>query len=137
MTAFRAFVDLVRSRRPTLSGSLAHVRPLAFEAGRVVLGCESGFDASVLGAPDTIRFLEGLAGEHLGAATTLSVERVERGERAPSDATVPQTLDEIAVGEQNARRAEKARIARSRPAVRALREELGAEIAKVRVLDDP
>ncbi len=124
MTAFRAFVDLVRSRRPTLSGSLAHVRPLAFEAGRVVLGCESGF-------------LEGLAGEHLGAATTLSVERVERGERAPSDATVPQTLDEIAVGEQNARRAEKARIARSRPAVRALREELGAEIAKVRVLDDP
>ena len=131
-SAFAGFVKLVRSRRPTLSGSLAHVRPLEFQAGQVVLACKNAFDVQTLGADATVKWLQDVLTEYLGAPTTLTVRRVEVDDEASAAAT----LDEMANNARAERRREKARKARTRPAVKALREELGAEVAHVRVFDE-
>lgn len=132
---FPAFVDLVMRTRPTLSGSLAHVRPLKFEPGTVVLGCETAFDANTLGGDETKKWLEGLLTEHLGAPTTLTLQRVERSEADQSKDT-PATLDEIDVSERKRRYNEKKQQARLRPAVKAICEEFAAEVNAIRVFDE-
>ena len=108
------------------------MRPLEFQAGQVVLACKNAFDVQTLGADATVKWLQDVLTEYLGAPTTLTVRRVEVDDEASAAAT----LDEMANNARAERRREKARKARTRPAVKALREELGAEVAHVRVFDE-
>ncbi|MCC7384926.1 MAG: DNA polymerase III subunit gamma/tau [Deltaproteobacteria bacterium] len=136
--SFSDFVAVVRKKRPSLS-SLLQVRPLAFGAGAVELGCETSFDESQLTHVDTKRFLEGVLAELFGRPTELRVRRIAKGEApaAPAEAApMPATLSEAEEAERAERRADKIRDAKDRPAVRALMQELGASVAKVRPVDE-
>lgn len=136
--SFSDFVAVVRKKRPSLS-SLLQVRPLAFSAGAVELGCETSFDESQLTHVDTKRFLEGVLAELFGRPTELRVRRIAKGEApaAPVEAApMPATLSETEEAERAERRADKIRDAKDRPAVRALMQELGASVAKVRPVDE-
>ncbi|MEQ8976973.1 MAG: DNA polymerase III subunit gamma/tau [Deltaproteobacteria bacterium] len=131
---FKAFVDLVKKKRPPLAATLVQVRPLTFEKGRVELGCETRFDLHKLEDADTKKTLEGYLEEYFGAPTRIEV-RHSKGGGAPSQER-PATLDEVHEAGRQATRREKERAAKSHPAVKAIEGELGGEIAKVRVLDE-
>ncbi|MEQ9504109.1 MAG: DNA polymerase III subunit gamma/tau [Deltaproteobacteria bacterium] len=131
---FKAFVDLVKKKRPPLAATLVQVRPLTFEKGRVELGCETRFDLHKLEDADTKKTLEGYLAEYFGAPTRIEV-RHSKGGGAPSQER-PATLDEVHEAGRQATRREKERVAKSHPAVKAIEGELGGEIAKVRVLDE-
>ncbi len=112
------------------------MRPLTFRAGNVELASDTAFDESKLKDPEVRLFLEKMLAEFFGGPTTLGIRRLEppRGER-PS-AAVPKTIVEVEESARQARRDEKGLLARERPAVKAVCEELGGTIAKVRVIDD-
>ena len=131
---FGDFVKMIKGKRPTLSGTLALVRPLTFEPGMVKLGCESAFDLSTIGSSEVMTYLANLLSEFFGVKTLLEVERVQAPQTGDLN-VMPQTLDEadITVREQN--RLEKIKQAKLRPAVKAIREELNAEVGRVRVLE--
>ncbi len=131
---FKAFVDLVKKKRPPLAATLVQVRPLAFEKGHVELGCETRFDLHKLEDADTKKTLEGFLAEYFGAPTRIEV-RHSKGGGAPTQER-PATLDEVHEAGRQATRREKERVAKSHPAVKAIEGELGGEIAKVRVLDE-
>ena len=133
---FAAFVHFVKSRRAPLAAPLVQVRPLAFDPGRVELGCETQFDETRLSDRDTRGELEALLGEFFGVPTTLGVTRVRRGEGGAPPMDAPRTLVEAAEEARSARVVEKEQSARQHPAVKAIAEELGGAIAKVRVLDE-
>lgn len=135
---FESFVQVVRKRRPTLYGQLAHVRPVAFGPGRVELGVETRFDEATLGAPDTKRYLEEMLKEHLGSATELVVTRLERALVEPErrSAPPPPTMVEREENARRVRRKEKEEQARKKKAVKTALEELGAKVAAVRVIED-
>ena len=128
---FRAFVDMVKKKRPPLAATLVQVRPLTFEKGNVVLGCETAFDQRKLEDADTKKRLESLLSDYFGAQTQLTVQR---GAGTPIEQ--PATLDEVTQADRRAVRQEKERVARSNPAVKAIEGQLGGEIARVRVIDE-
>lgn len=128
---FRAFVDMVKKNRPPLAATLVQVRPLTFEKGNVVLGCETAFDQRKLEDADTKKRLESLLSDYFGAPTQLTVQR---GAGTPVEQ--PATIDEVTQADRRAVRQEKERVARSNPAVKAIEGQLGGEIARVRVIDE-
>jgi DNA polymerase III subunit gamma/tau len=127
---FAGFVDLLKRRRPSLAATLAQVRPLQFKAGETELGCETAFDENKMKDQETRTYLENLLSEYFGAKTTLHVTRTQKA------ADAPKTITEVEDSNREARRSEKGSNARSRPAVQAVSEELGATISKVRVIDE-
>ena len=136
---FRAFVDVVKKKRPPLAATLVQVRPLAFEKGHVELGCETRFDLQKLEDADTKKVLEGFLAEYFGAKTPLSVRHAKGEAPAPAPerpATHPATLDEVAEAGRRALRSQKEQTAIAHPAVKAIEGELGGKIANVRVLDE-
>jgi hypothetical protein len=141
MRGFPEFVALVRARRPTLSGSLAQVRPLMFRPGLVELGCETRFDEDKLGSHDTKSYLEELLAEHFGTKTELRVSRVSRP-RAPSvvpeptPSGMPPTLTEVEEAARLARKQELEQEAGKRPAVQAVESEFEAKVTRVELVDD-
>ncbi|MCK6552310.1 hypothetical protein L6R52_41150, partial [Myxococcota bacterium] len=130
---FRTFVELLKKKRPSLAAMLSQVRPLAFGPGGVELGCDSAFEEGKLKETEPRQYLESLLAEHFGRSVALRVTRVARAE---ATRTVPVTLSEAEDRDRAERRNEKGVAARSRPAVQALTEELGARVARVRVIDD-
>ncbi|MEE2904564.1 MAG: hypothetical protein VYC39_19695 [Myxococcota bacterium] len=131
--SFADFVKIIKKQRPTLSGTLTLVRPLQFEAGKVLLGCESAFDLSTISSPTVHSFLQEALKGFFRQETTLEVERVSAD--VPKEGTkMPQTLDEAAISVRQQKRYELIRQAKIHPAVKAIREELNAEVGRVRIL---
>ncbi len=120
------------SLRPTLSGSLAQVRPLAFGPDRVALGCQTEFDVGTLGEANTVAFLEGLLAEHFGTSVQLQLEKVD----AEQASSAPKTLQEIRDSARDGRRAERIREAHRNQAVRTLIDAFGARVRNVRLVEE-
>ncbi|MBI2378619.1 MAG: DNA polymerase III subunit gamma/tau [Deltaproteobacteria bacterium] len=132
--SFSAFVEIVKKRRPTLSGSLSQVRPLVFQPGAVRLGAETRFDQGTLSTPEVRSYLEEILSQHFGSKTVLEVVRLD----APTESkkTLPMTIEEQSAAKRRAREDDKSREARRHPAVRKIEEVFGAEIVAVRPLED-
>lgn len=131
---FAAFVELVKERRPPLAATLLQVRPLAFGPDGVTLGCETAFDEKKLQDRDTQSYLEELLEVFFGAKPSLEITRGKRtGSAVDPD---KRTLAEVDDERRKARVSEKERAAREAPAVKAISNKLGAEIADIRVIDD-
>ena len=131
--SFADFVKIIKKQRPTLSGTLTLVRPLRFEPGNVLLGCESAFDLSTISSPTVHSYLQEALKSFFRRDTTLEVERVSTD--SPKEGTkMPQTLDEAAISVRQQKRYELIRQAKIHPAVKAIREELNAEVGRVRIL---
>jgi DNA polymerase-3 subunit gamma/tau len=127
------FVDLLKRKRPSLAATLAQVRPLCFERGSTELGCETAFDENKLNEPETRAYIESLLAEYFGQKTSMAVTRTQKGSASPD---TPRTITEAEETSRDVRRGEKDTTARSRAAVIAAEEELGATISKVRVIDE-
>lgn len=63
-------VPIIRAARPTLSGSLAHMRPSVEANGALVLTGDSGFDVCVINAEPTLAYLSGIFGRQVIARRT-------------------------------------------------------------------
>jgi len=132
--SFADFVKIIKKQRPTLSGTLTLVRPIQFEPGKVLLGCESAFDLSTISSPTVHSYLREALKSFFRQDTTLTVERVSA--HTPNEGTkMPQTLDEAAISVRQQKRYELIRQAKIHPAVKAIREELNAEVGRVRILN--
>ena len=131
--SFADFVKIIKKQRPTLSGTLTLVRPLQFEPGRVLLGCESAFDLSTISSPTVHSYLQEALTSFFRRETTLEVERVS-ADTPKQGAKMPQTLDEAAISVRQQKRYEIIRQAKIHPAVKAIRDELNAEVGRVRIL---
>jgi DNA polymerase-3 subunit gamma/tau len=129
---FPAFVDLVKRRRPALAATLAQVRPLRFGSDGVALQSETAFDQQKLEERETRGYLEEILRELFGRLPPLEIGRG----KASADETGKRTLSEVADAERTARVASKIEKAKDAPAVRAVSEKLGGEIAEVRVIDE-
>jgi hypothetical protein len=130
---FSDFVKLVKEKRPTLSGTLALVRPLEFGPRCVRLGCESAFDHSTINSEEVLKFLNALFRDFFGVTTVLLVERTQRPKEGQQE-SMPKTLQEADVTAAEQIKIAKMQKARLRPAVKAIQEELNAEIGRIRVL---
>jgi DNA polymerase-3 subunit gamma/tau len=137
-SGFGGFVDLLKRKRPSLAATLAQVRPLQFKAGECEVGCETAFDEAKMKDQETRGYLESLLSEYFGQKTVLKITRTQKpsGQEPAAAEQTPRTLNEVEESNREARRSEKGSTARSRPAVQSAVEELGATIAKVRVIDD-
>ncbi|MEM7676790.1 MAG: hypothetical protein AAF449_12375, partial [Myxococcota bacterium] len=127
---FESFVAMVRAKRPSLAATLLQVRPLAFEVGRVKLGCETAFDVAKLRERDTREDVEQLLAEFLGAPTTMEVARVNAGNDGP------RTITETEEAKRAAKQAAVTQAALQHPAVKAVSGTLGAEVTKVHIQDE-
>ncbi len=125
---YAAFVGWVKARRPSMAASLLQVRPMVFEASRVVFGVETAFDEGKLQDPETKGAIDAFLSEFFGRKVHFEVTRSKDGG--------PRTLNEEADAARNARLAEKEKVARQSPAVKALQDELGAGVVKVRPIDE-
>jgi len=131
---FASFVDLVKKRRPALAATLSQVRPLGFGPNEVNLGCETAFDEKKLKDHETHQYLEGILEEFLGRKIPLHISRNPKGTGAPD--VEKRTLSEVDEENRQARVSAKEKAAREAPAVRAIQDKLGGEIADVRVIDE-
>lgn len=130
---FAELAQAVRKKRPILGGSLLQVRPLVFEPGRVVLGCDSSFDEQQLSQPDVLTFLAAEASALLGRATSVEVQRIAG---VPGSEPRPATLTEVEDGYKAARRAERIITARESTAVQQVQDILGAKLARIKVVEE-
>ncbi len=131
---FASFVELVKRKRPPLAATLSQVRPLVFGPDDVNLGCETGFDEKKLKERETHEYLEGILEEFFGRKLPLTISRTPKGAGA-GDAE-KRTLAEVDEEKRQARVSAKEKAAREAPAVRAIQDKLGGEIADVRVIDE-
>lgn len=129
---FRAFVETVKRERPALAASLAQVRPAAFGPDGVVLQCENAFDAQALGERRKREFLQSALEAFFGTAVPLDIRRASGGTGPEQSKTVA----EQEAAEAAARRREKEARARNHPAVKAIEDELGGSVARVRVREE-
>ncbi len=131
---FAALVDLVKKRRPALAATLSQVRPLAFSGAGVNLGCETAFDEKKLNERETHDYLEGILEEFFERRVPLTIRRNAKG--AGANEPEKRTLAEVDDEKRQARVSAKEQAAREAPAVRAIQDKLGGEIADVRVIDE-
>jgi DNA polymerase-3 subunit gamma/tau len=129
---FRGFVEAVKAARPALGASLAQVRPAEFGPERVVLLCESAFDLQNLGPRKTRDFLQSMLRDFFGTPVPLDIDRAD-GRSAAAGSSSIAAQDEA---EATARRMAKEERARNHPAVKAIQDELGGSVARVRVREE-
>ncbi len=131
---FRDFAQAVGKKRPALGAMLAQVRPLHFGPGRVELGCDTAFDEKKLSDPETKQYLEASLKAFFGEAAFVAVKRHVAPKTPHSE--VPSTMTEELQAKTKKRHDAKRQLARKRPAVKAVEEKFGAQVTRVRVLDE-
>ena len=98
----------------------------------MVLLCESAFDLQNLGPQKTRAFLQSQLEAFFGTPVPLDIDRAG-GRTAPKGSS---SIAEQYEAEAAARRVAKEQRARNHPAVKAIQDELGGSVARVRVREE-